>query len=184
MDFITTFIGVPYAWWMEGDSCLGNKGPFWAAPASAPFPTRQQLEQEGVCCAGLINLLCRHLGLEIPGVAEGDEHAGGTYAWEAHLRRAGVLTAAELLDPATLAPGTLLLLPFESELQQGHLAIVVEAGYIVHSWCEDLPPRRGVMGPGVMKQPLQEALSIFPFTHAIPFAKWTASCAIRPLSTS
>lgn len=163
LSYLDSLVGIPYVWWMEGDICLGDAGPFWAA--SGPPPSRQRLEQEGICCAGVLNLLCRQLNAEIPGVREGLWNAGGTYVWEAYWRSKDMLRPWNSTEP--LLPGTILFLPYESELQQGHVAVAVDSDTILHSWCEKDEPQRGLYGPGVMKQSLKEALSIFPFTHAV-----------------
>lgn len=136
LTYAKTLIGIPYVAWTEGQSCLGNSGPFWAADASLPLPSREQLELEGACCTGFLNLLCREAGLTPPYVDRSYTWAGTTDAWWTLLNDAGVLKP---YNPEQQYPvGTILLSPYEGPAleDQGHIGIIVEDGFM-HSWLRD-----------------------------------------------
>lgn len=116
----SSLIGTPYQWWEQG-GLLGDFGPFWVADDKAPpIPT---VRAQCCTCAGLINLMRRSIGLTIPGLNHHrSRYAGGTWYWTNFLRRHRVL---ESFDGFKKYPrGTLLLRPFRSVSDQGHLAVV------------------------------------------------------------
>lgn len=104
--------GVPYRWWLGGP--ISEGGPFYAGNYC---PTHEQLSREGLNCAGLINLMRKHAGLELP-------EEPGTGGWWKYLSERGKL---QTFDPDTTYPaGTLLLRPYESLYDQGHLAVILD----------------------------------------------------------
>ncbi len=119
--YIQSLLGTPYVWWHSG-TILGDCKPFWNSnmpPPSCP---------EGANCAGFVNLVCRHLGIPIPGVAEGDPWAGGTWYW---FRHGDVYPVPP--GSASYKPGTLLLRDYaDAEKDQGHIGIVLEGGRLAH----------------------------------------------------
>lgn len=127
-----SLVGTPYGTpWKEGDSCLGNRGPFWAAEGQPPPVER--LRREGIVCTGLINLMCRNEGLIPPFVSTGFLWAGTTDAWWEILRAANML---EHYDPSRqYPPGTLLLAPYNGPDidDQGHIGMIIEGGAFLHS---------------------------------------------------
>ncbi len=125
-------LGIPYRWWDPKVSCAGDHGPFWAF--NGPLPSRDQLEEGQMNCAGFVNLVCRGLGVPIPGADKKEYYAGGTYAWHTYLQQKNVLKPFRswIIYPE----GTLLLRQYMSEEDQGHLAIYMGPNSIVHSWPE------------------------------------------------
>lgn len=129
--YAESLLGVPYQWWQEGDCCLGDCSPFYAAAGPPP------VAPAALNCAGFINCLARFVGRPIPGVAAGLWYAGGTYAWYE--------TLAPKCQPAPLSidelpVGTLLIRRFRDAADQGHLAVVWTNGRIIHCW-----PDKGVV---------------------------------------
>ena len=163
------YVGSNYVWWLEGDSCYGNNGPFYAY-SGAP-PSVEKVMAEGVCCAGIINIACRIVGYEIPGVSEKYEGAGGTYIWEEHLNEKKVLTKiGDTIPPE----GSILLLPYEDTEQQGHMALMLENGMVLHSYT-NTSPGRGKSGPGAVVEPFEKVMEIFNFKYAVLPEKWIPS---------
>lgn len=126
------YLGIPYRWWDPNVSCYGECGPFWAFPGGVPSIPR--IQKEHLNCAGLLNIICRHLGVEIPGVAEHSYYAGGTYEWFVYLDRNKKLRP--YVEGTEYPVGTLLLRRYRSEDDQGHLAFVYGQGKHIHSWPE------------------------------------------------
>jgi cell wall-associated NlpC family hydrolase len=128
LQYGKTFLGIPYRAWNPEQSCLGDHGPFWAFPGAVPH--LQIVQKEQMNCAGFINLLCRKQGKPIPGVAEASYTAGGTGDWYLFLKEKLIC-----YDPTVVYPaGTLLLRRYRNEEDQGHLAVSLGDGTVLHSW--------------------------------------------------
>jgi cell wall-associated NlpC family hydrolase len=132
LAWCSSLVGTPYVWWMPGDSLLGNCGPFWWSEEARP--SLSQIRHEGCNCAGLLNLLARRAGLK---------PMGTTVEWfEA-------LDGKELRTSDEFATGTLLLRPYTSPEDQGHVAVVLEGGRLLHCYPSSALMKRGFDGPGV-----------------------------------
>lgn len=129
---IEPLLGIPYRFWDPSVSCAGDTGPFWAF--NGPLPSRKQIEKGQMNCAGFVNLICRSLGVPIPGADANHWNAGGTGAWYESLKEKGVLQPFQ--SSVVYPEGTLLLRQYRSEEDQGHLAIYMGPNSIVHSWPE------------------------------------------------
>ncbi len=131
--YIQTLVGTPYVWWHSGTT-LGDCAPFWTSNTPPP----SSASPKGANCAGFVNLVCRHLGIPIPGVAEGDAWAGGTRYWFRHSN------AYTVPPSASHKPGTILLRDYaDAEKDQGHIGVVLEGGRLAHCI-----PGRGVIIEG------------------------------------
>lgn len=132
LSYAKTLIGIPYRWWNPAVSCSDTDGPFYAVEGGeVPL---EVIQRGHLNCAGLVNVLCRKFGKEIPGAKERDFYAGGTGLWWKYFEQQGVL---ETFDPAADYPvGSLLLRPYATEEDQGHLAIWIGGKTILHSWPE------------------------------------------------
>ena len=132
LEYLKTFVGVPYRWHRDGDEISGDE-PFWAAEHDTVTRDYIDAHDKSVVCTGLANLARRYLGLSIPGLDGSLEHVlgrkfpGTTGTWFAYLERKGALIP---FDCAAAYPiGTLLLRDFHSvEEDQGHVAIVAGEG--------------------------------------------------------
>jgi hypothetical protein len=123
------YIGIPYSGWNPDVSCYGDHGPFWSF--NGPAPSFDRVKRELLNCVGLINIIRRDFGLEIPGAAEQTYYAGGTYEWYTYLDRKRKLKP---FDPTKQYPkGTLLLRCFRDQDDDGHLAILRDKQKVVHS---------------------------------------------------
>jgi len=122
MSYIQDLIGAPYVWWQDGESMFNTLAPFYCSeePVSAEY-----VKQHGCNCAGLINIIATLSNSLIPGFAEKDYYAGGTYAWFEYLSKRG------LLQPLTMKSypaGTLLFRKYRNPEDQGHVAILYTSG--------------------------------------------------------
>lgn len=136
------YLGVPYRWWNPDISCYGDSGPFWAFEGGAP--TQSRVKTEHLNCAGFLNVICRHMGIKIPGVDEKSYYAGGTYEWYVYLDRNKKLKP--YVEGAEYPVGSLLLRNYRNIEDQGHIALVYGSGKHIHSW-----PEGGVCITPIMK---------------------------------
>ncbi len=82
LAYIESLYGCPYGYWTGRHIQRDNTTPFYAALPNEPLPARDTLVSQGIACTGLLNLLCRHAGLVVPGVLDPTElHPGGTLVW-------------------------------------------------------------------------------------------------------
>lgn len=125
-------------------------GPFWVSNSEAP-PSGDVMA-ESCTCTGLINLMRRKIGLEIPGLDRPDyEFPGGTWCWFNHLKKKGKLKNFNI--NMIYPKGTLLLRPYRNESEQGHMAVVytdnprnVLYAKLIHSYSKDGTPHPGRKG--------------------------------------
>jgi hypothetical protein len=112
-------VGTPYGWWYSGGIPAGE--PMWAAPGAAPAVGSVTATN----CAGLTNLMLRAIGKEVPG-------HGGTGSYGEHYR-----AVSETFDPGRdYPPGTLLGRYYRDVYDQGHVAVVIEGGYVLQSYAD------------------------------------------------
>jgi cell wall-associated NlpC family hydrolase len=126
-DYIQELIGTPYVWWKEGD-IISSAPPFWAKNSKPP--SVELIKKSGSNCAGFINLICRFVNIYIPGISMNLEYAGGTYIWYEYLKDFGLLERFRIEH--NYPPGTLLLRNYSNELDQGHIAIVLDNCKLAH----------------------------------------------------
>jgi cell wall-associated NlpC family hydrolase len=130
-DYIQELVGTPYVWWREGDK-ISSKEPFWAEDLAPP--SSELIKKSGCNCAGFINLICRFAKIYIPGLSLNLEYAGGTYIWYEYLKDFGLLE--KFSNNSIYPPGTLLLRNYSTELDQGHITIVLDNGKLAHCYPE------------------------------------------------
>lgn len=137
-------IGIKYRWWSGKEIPAENVGPFYAV--DGPPPSREFIRSEGIACTGLTNLMRRHMGLHVPGVGT-HRYPGGTGAWFTEF-----LPYLKEFDYSKLheyPDGTLLIRPYTSFRDQGHVAVLVSGG-VVHSYPAIIKPdTAGLVDPGV-----------------------------------
>jgi len=133
-SFIQNIINTPYVWWREGDE-IGLDAPFWAE--NTEIPSIELIKQNGCNCAGFINLISRYIKLEIPGVLQNDEWAGGSWYWFQFLKNTGQLE--EYNPEITYPERTLILRNYSSPEDQGHLGIILSGNRIAHCY-----PKKGI----------------------------------------
>ena len=135
--------GIPYIPWTPGETLYKDATPFWWF--EGPPPSLETLVQEGCNCAGLMNLVFRFHRKEVLGTTV--EYFEGLHT--------KVSLPQSLVD---LEPGTLLLRPFTNVEDQGHVAIVIKGGMMIHAW-----PEKGVC---------REAIYENYFTHVCALKDW------------
>lgn len=151
LSFARSLIGTPYRWWNGGD-LRGDHGPFWSYNGAPP--QRSVILSQWCACAGLINLIRRRVGLSIAGLDREDyPYAGGTASWSFYFKKQGVLMPFDHL--ARYPKGTLLLRPYRSAIDQGHLAVVnsehssgILFAQLIHAYALDPKPRPGKIVAG------------------------------------
>jgi cell wall-associated NlpC family hydrolase len=112
-----SLIGTPYGWWYSGGIPEGE--PMWAASGAPPSAD----DVYSTNCAGLTNLMLRYVGKEVPGY--GGTGSYGDYYWD----------VSEYFDPyKDYPPGTLLGRYYRDTYDQGHVAVVIEGGYVLQSY--------------------------------------------------
>lgn len=135
MDYAQGLVGAPYAWWTNASGPLGEGAPAWVG--DGPPPSRSQVFQNGVFCAGIANLMLRSVGKgdEIP---QNYPFDGGTRAYYNKYRE-----VSERFNPNKDYPeGTLFIRNFRNEVDQGHVAIMQADGTVLQSY----PGAGGVNG--------------------------------------
>ncbi len=137
LAWLLTLVGTDYIWWFPGDGVKGDCGPFWFAPG--PVPSEERIRAEGCNCVGLFNLLFRKLGRE---------PVGTTVDWFARLDK-----KQKIVGETDFPFGTILLRECRDEVDQGHIAIVLDDGQLLHCYPDSGIPRRGRVSPGVALDP-------------------------------
>jgi len=152
ITFGLQFVGAPYCAWDGTVVGWTNDTPFWCGPG--PLPSVEQVQKDGVCCTGLLNLMVRAVGGRVP---EWDGWVGDTSAWGQELatvtrrefttasqRELATVTKREL---TTVNRGDIMFRPWRygGPDDQGHVAICLdEKGTILHSYS----------GRGVVVEPM------------------------------
>ena len=130
--YIQELVGTKYVWWREGDDVTGT-APFYAE--NAGVIAAERIKAEGCNCAGFLNLICRFMGVKIPGISEKIPMAGGTYVWFSYLQERGLLESFDASQ--TYPPGTIILRDYVDPEDQGHITFMVSGGRLAHSGSEN-----------------------------------------------
>jgi predicted chitinase len=132
IDYGLSIVGAPYVWWLDGPVPSGS--PAWAVNEAPPPP--EKVVAEGCFCAGVPNLMLRAVGKSIPTL--GDElYDGGCLAYGEYY--------SDVAEPFEIdedyPEGTLIGRYFTWERSakgdQGHVAVVLEDGYLLQSYDGD-----------------------------------------------
>ena len=113
LKYAKSLMGVKYTWWKCG-STTQKDHPFYVDK----LPTKKYLKENGINCAGLINLLRLKVGKEVPG--KGNEK-GGTVAWLKFLKKKDVLEKFNYTNKYPV--GTLFIRKYRNVKDQGHVAV-------------------------------------------------------------
>lgn len=160
---------IKYKWWFEGD-IIDKNGPFYYE--NEKVPNIEQMQKEGINCAGLINICFRYLEIKLP--TEG----GGTDGWFLHYSKKLNMFPInlEFIYPV----GTILLRNYSSEQDQGHLAIVYDSTRkikdtkIIHAYCcGDM--NRILNDPGIVVEDFSVSHAWFKngtYTHVLLPCQW------------
>ena len=107
-DFINKLLNVKYKWWYENDP-IDEKGPFYYE--NGDVLNLEHIKENGINCAGFINLVARHLETKLPTLN------GGTDGWFDKIKKENKLISIDLEKP--YPRGTLLLRDYTDVNNQG-----------------------------------------------------------------
>jgi len=88
----------------------------------------------------------RRIGLEVP---LNHRYPGGTGAWLQYLRKNKMLKAFDEKNIASYPEGTLLVRPYSNFSDQGHVAVLLNDGNVIHCFPMNPIPAPGFHEPGV-----------------------------------
>jgi len=114
-------INPKYVWWHTKMTDCG----FQSYGTSNDEIDFDSVAENGINCIGLLNIIRRTLGLEVPGVIEEKKYSGGTYEWYKYLKKNKKLKKFDL--NAIYPNGTLLIRKYSSGKDQGHVAIIYKS---------------------------------------------------------
>lgn len=119
--------GVKYTPW-NGRGWNDDEAPFYCSIDNITEDVLRNVQENGVCCAGLINLICRVLKVPIPLCPDGI-YSGGMYEWTLQRKWTPYIEGStELLEFA------LVMVPYCSPLEkEGHIGIYLGEGLVAHS---------------------------------------------------
>lgn len=148
----TSLVGVPYAWWIPHPdiklmsiSYVGS--PFYRDKKKDMEYSNDYIMQHGINCAGILNLMAQKIGVE---------PLGGVIMWTG--MNTSNLEIFNSSNTAVYTKGTLLLREYKSIDDQGHIAIVVDNGMILHAYPNSSEPTEDLVGPGVVIEPISTSL--------------------------
>ena len=131
MNYLKKFEGMKYTKYDFVNPNINENEPFWVS--NSPLPEFSYIYEKGSTCVGLINILRRHLKLDIPGIITNEkkhEFPGGTSAWFDYLNETNRLLE---IDYSIVYPeGTLLLQNYNVE-DQGHVAVIMNSTTLLES---------------------------------------------------
>lgn len=108
--------GAPYCFWVNGD--LSDSAPSWNG--CSPPPPYCDIFKNGLFCTGLVNLMLRYLGINVP---QNPPWSGGTESYW--------ITFKEKMIPFDISlvrRGDAVYRPYFNVLDQGHIAIAIGNG--------------------------------------------------------
>jgi hypothetical protein len=165
--YADSLIGVEYLKW-EPSMGFTIYSPFWIAKKEPPLA---DIEEGGVNCLGLINLIRLHCG-----------RSASQNPFEM-LEKRGVLH--EFNRDTRYPFGTLLVRPYRDDNDQGHYAITWNDGNVLHAYAKlaeeesfDDISAEHLTAPGVVIEPLEFSNSWFPphtYTHVCMLDDWMGS---------
>ena len=131
IEYAKQLLGTPYVYWDGNQWPLSNSAPVWVAPRGVAPPNIERVKKEGCHCSGMINLLCRHVGIELPW-EDADPNAlswyGGTGSWGDIVDWVPITENLE-----TIPPGSLVFRPYINRESEGHIAFVIAENTIIHA---------------------------------------------------
>lgn len=164
---------IKYSWWYIGD-IINHQGPFYYDNKEAPSIIRMQ--NEGINCAGFLNVCFRHLQINL------SKEGGGTEGWFEHYKNKQKNNQGKFLEINTdfIYPvGTLLLRDYHSEEDQGHVAMVYDSSKklkdtkIIHAYSSSAMNRE-LNDPGIIVEDFSISHSWFndTYTHVVLPYQW------------
>jgi hypothetical protein len=139
LTYAKSLIGIPYRWYDESTELVAPNDKFYYAAESTLSRDEIITADKSIVCAGLINLMRRKLSLSIPKYGA---YPGGTVAWYKYLKSNNRLQKLSSTDEDIhdFPIGTLLLKKYQNEVEQGHLAVIIDSKLIIHAYAyTDIP---------------------------------------------
>ncbi len=134
IEYAKSLIGIPYRWYDENKEEFNENDKFWCVDKPAPTAEFIISEDKSIVCTGLINLMCRYVKVPIP---KYKKYPGGTVAWYKWLSKNKCIKKLQNKS-IDFSIGTLLIRKYKNEVDQGHVAIVIEKNLIIHA-AADIP---------------------------------------------
>jgi hypothetical protein len=116
LDYGQSLIGIPYDYWKGGVN--QTNAPMFAM--DGPLPKKSEIVSAN--CAGLINLILRYMGKELPFGENGE--IGGTSEYAYYYRNVAV--PFDINSP--YPKGTLVIRDYKNMDDQGHVAVLLDDG--------------------------------------------------------
>jgi hypothetical protein len=110
INFGLRLLGVKYCWWYKGHLC--DDAPAWAGILS---PDVDLIREKGLFCAGLVNVMLREIGLQVP---ENPPFNGGTYAY-------GINYTLIPFSLCEIRRGDAVFRLYQDTIDQGHIGIAL-----------------------------------------------------------
>ena len=133
---IDNLLNTKYKWWHKYMEDCGEQ----SYAKNGDIPDFETIKNIGINCVGVINLIRRYIGLDIPGYKENKSYAGGTYEWYKYLNKNKKLKKFNYKKEYPI--GTLLIRKYMSETDQGHVAVIyknnpkgVLFSQLAHAYC-------------------------------------------------
>lgn len=164
IDEILNFIKqikLPYSWWLNDRDLRDDVAPSFAF--NGPITLEHIKSQGSINCVGVINIIRRFLGLDIPGTDNPEyEFPGGTFIW---FKTLNMMNNLEIFNPNISYPkGTLLIRDYKNIYDQGHVAVIYENNIskpleskIIHSYPNDLKLTDKLVEPGLIIEELKKS---------------------------
>ena len=114
IEYAETLLGIKYTPWVGG-STNKTPHPFY----TDKIPSKEYIVENGVNCAGFINLLRLKAGKLVPGE---NNTKGGTVAWYKYLEKINALEKFDYMKDYPL--GTLFIRRYRNIQKQGHMAVL------------------------------------------------------------
>jgi hypothetical protein len=136
LTYARGLLGLPYRWYRHGEHIAGDD-KFYASNEPAPATADLFKQNKCIVCTGVPNLMRRVNGFCVPPTDENIPFPGTTDAWFHYLQTKNVLKPFQAHDAAKYPLGTLVLRNFGNlEHDQGHVAVIIEPGKILHAYAE------------------------------------------------
>ena len=150
LKFAKKLVGIKYTWWTGHEK---KEDDFFYVNCIPKFKT---LQNRGIGCTGLINILRQSVGKPIP--PSNSLFRGGTVFWYKYLKSKKLLKPFDYTKNYPL--GTLFLRKYRNIDDQGHVAIYYKKnkkdptkllyGEIIHAYADDKHPAGGQVGTTIL----------------------------------
>jgi hypothetical protein len=114
---------IRYAPW-DGNEWKEEEPPFYFSNKTLA-PSIETIKEHGCCCAGLINIVCREMGINIPEGKDG-RYSGGMFEWTNQRQWLHIRGKIPILS--------LVCVPYKSDEEpEGHIGLYLSSNRVLHS---------------------------------------------------